>query len=482
MNLRDITAAELTAQVTDNSGLLKKLSESLYDLHEKGRDLNVFISFDKQHLEQETAALAARLARGERPSLAGIPAVLADNICTVFYPTTCASKMLAEYRPPFSARLVESLQQKGALITGKTNMEEFGLGCSGNSSHYGVAKNPWEAERTAGSGAAAAVSTSSALLAFATDTVGELRQSASFCGVLAIRPSYGRISRSGVIDYASSMEQVGVAARTTTDLALALEAAAGPDPRDPTSLKAEAPPYASLLESGEGKLKAAVPESWDRASGLEDGVKDCFQSELEQIKAMGIEVDFVELKHFREAPLAAAVISAVEAFSNLANMDGVRFGCRGSAASLQEMYTVSRSEAFSSKLKKFIGFGALVSSEKYYRKHFLKSQRMRTRIKDELAACLEEYDLLLTPTTPFAAPLAGGSLDAFHLLDPANFYTAAPALAGLPALTFPVYTDDGLPAGLQLIGETGDETALLRASLRLEKGRSPLKFPEPGSM
>lgn len=482
MDLHNTSATELAEQAQKDPGLLEQVSRNLSQLHAQGQDLNMFISYKDPYPEELMASLKKRLAEEESIPLAGVPVALADNVCTDFFKTTCGSKMLSEYFPPFNARLTELLQEKGAAIAGKTNMEEFGLGCTGNSSFYGPVKNPWNGNRLAGSGAAAAVAASTALLAFASDTRGELRQSASYCGVLALRPSYGRISRRGVIDYASSMEQVGIASKTTADLAAALEAAAGPDPRDPTSLKQEVPAYTALSDMAGETLSVAVPEGWNRAPGLEKEVEDCFAAELEHLKAAGAAIEFVDLEHIHEAYLVAAIISAVEAFSNLANFDGVRFGYRGSAASLQEMYTATRSEAFSSKLKQFLTFGALSSSEKYYEEYYLKSQRMRARIKAELEGCLQRYDLLLTPTAPVTAPLSGGREDEFRLPDPADFFTAAPGLAGLPALSFPAYTASGLPAGLQFIAGKEDEAALFRAALLLEKERSPLKFPKPGSM
>ncbi len=478
MDLNNLPVDVLSAEVRQNPALLDEMSTTLSRLCSRGQKLQMFISFDPQKIAGETERVKKMLADGEELPLAGVPVALADNICTDDLKTTCGSRMLAGYEPPFSAALTVRLRGQGALLTGKANMEEFGIGCSGNSSYFGIVKSPWQEERIAGSGVAAAVSTCTATVGLASDTVGELRQAASYCGVLALRPSYGRISRRGIIDYASSMEQVGIMARSTGDLAAILQSVAGPDQRDPTSLNEPAPAYTSLLEDGEVSPKAAVPEDWDRAPGLEEDVKKCFQEQLDRMRAAGMEIVFVPLKHFAEAYRAAAVVSAVEAFSNLADYDGVRFGFREIAGSLQEMYTATRSAGFSSKVKKFLTFGALVSAGDYYERYFLKGQRMRTSIIKELGECLEHWGLLLTPTTPFTAPEAGGPLDSSHLPDRASYYTAAASLCGLPALTFPVYTASRMPAGLQFTAKAGEEAALLRISALLQKERA-LQFPGP---
>lgn len=354
-------------------------------------------------------------------------------------------------------------------------MEEFGIGCSGESSYFKGVKNPWNTKHTAGNGAAAAVLTGVVNFSLASDVRGELRQAASYCGVFALKPTYGRISRRGLLDSASSLENIGLMAGNTMDLAAALTAVAGHDPHDVTSLRSEAPDYISLLEGNSKELQAAVPENWQDAPYLEDELKDIFQGQLKKLEELGIKIHFVQLPHFQHSSLTATIISAVEAFSNLANYDGVRFGYRAEGRHLQEMYTLTRSEGFSSKLKKFLTFGALVSSAKYYNDYFLKAQKLRSVITKELEDCLQRYDLLLTPTTPFRAPGPGILPGREELPDPAGYYTAAANLAGLPALTYPLHTK-GLPYGLQFTGKKEDELTLLKAALLLEN-ENTLAFP-----
>jgi len=468
---------ELAAWVNSNPDLLDEMPKDFSTQCSKSQNLQIFISFNPHNLFQDVVGVKETLRQGKELPLAGATVALADNICTMDSVTTCASGMLSTYKHPFQARLVEKLQAKGAFMVGKTNMEEFGLGASGGSSHFGETKNPWDPSRSAGHGAAAATATL-VTLALASDACGEARQSATYCGVVSLKPSYGRISRKGVIDYAPSLAQPGIMARSVRDLALALEHTAGDDPADPTTLQIPVPAYTSLLNQDKKQtFRVAVLENWDEAPGLEEKVRDAFEGQLASLKNAGLEIESVPLKSFQEAYLAAAVISAVEAFSSLANFDGVRFGLRGEGKSLQEMYISTRTEGFSSKIKEFLTFGALVSNEEYYQDYYLKSQKMRARLKQELRTCLEQYDLLLTPAVPFAAPLLAESRGSWPLPDPACYFTAAANLSGLPALTFPAYAAPGLPAGLQLMGRFGDETTLLQAALRIEK-ENPLQLPE----
>lgn len=466
---RSYSARQLKERIKNKSLSPQELSSSIINhCNSVQEKYNAFISINTDNISKEIEALFDdKINVNDTPPPFGLSYSLGDNIATSRYLTTCASKMLSTYKPPFDAQVFLKLKESGAIIIGKTNLEEFGIGCSGESSFFKGVKNPWETKHTAGNGAAAAVLTGTVNFALASDARGELRQAASYCGVLALKPTYGRISRRGLLDSASSLENIGLMAVNTMDLAAALTAVAGHDPHDVTSLRCEVPDYISLLEENSGGLQAAVPENWQDAPYLEDELKDIFQVQLKKLEGLGIKIHFVQLPHFQYSSLAATIIGAVEAFSNLANYDGVRFGYRGEGKHLQEMYTQTRSEGFSSKLKKFLTFGALVSSAKYYNDYFLKAQKLRTVITKELEVCLQQYDLLLTPTTPFRAPETGILHGREDLPDPAGYYTAAANLAGLPALTYPLHTK-GLPYGLQFTGKKEDELALLKAALLLE--------------
>lgn len=476
MSYFNCSIQQLKVQIRNKTLLPQKMADTIiHRCHNVQEKFNVFISIDPDIISKEIETLFEdKLNKNENlPLLTGATYALEDNIATSKYVTTCASKMLSSYKPPFDAHVFTRLGESGAIITGKTNMEEFGIGSLGESSFFKGVKNPWNINHTAGSGAAAAVLTGTTNFSLASDARGELRQAASYCGVIALKPTYGRISRRGLLDYASSLENIGLMSKNTMDLAAALVAVAGHDPHDVTALRSEVPDYPSLLEKNSGILQVAVPDNWKDAPYIDNELKDTFQDQLQHLEKLGVKIHFVHLSYFQYSSLVATIISAVEAFSNLANYDGVRFGYRGKGGHLQEMYTQTRSEGFSSKLKKFLTFGALISTEKYYNDYFLKAQKLRTAIIKELEKCLQEYCLLLTPTTPFKAPELGTLQNKAttiweELSDPAGYYTAGANLAGLPSLTFPLHTAD-LPYGLQLTGKKEDELTLLKAALLLEK-------------
>lgn len=418
--------------------------------------LNAFISFNPAVTNgEQTGQLSGKA------SLDGTSFALADNICTATLKTTCASRMLEAYQPTFGSTAGQKLEDKGALLVGKTNMDEFGMGTWGQGSHFGAGKNPWNEKHTAGSGAAAAVAVGAVTLALAADRLGEVRQAAAYCGVIGLKPTYGRISRSGLIDCAPSLEQLGIIAKDSTSLAAALETVSGHDPKDATSFKAEVPPYVNLLQEKLNVVKVAVPEDWKAFTDMAGLNKKIFQ------------VKTVPLQYFKHALVTASIIAAVEAFSNMSNYDGVRFGLRGDGKHLQEMYRLTRTEGFSSFVKEFLTFGALISSGKYYKDYFLRAQKMRTIIKKELEDCLQQYDLLLIPAVPFSAPSLENGATGSNLPDPAAYYTAAANLSGLPAITCPIpghKPADSLPnAGLQFIAKIWDEALLLKTVRFLER-------------
>jgi aspartyl-tRNA(Asn)/glutamyl-tRNA(Gln) amidotransferase subunit A len=428
---------------------------------DKAKNLNAFISLT-------SAAMAGKTEPADVVTFA-----LADNICTDELKTTCASPMLKDYQPPFGSSAAQRLTAKGALLVGKTNMDEFGVGAWGKSSYFGAVKNPWNEKHTAGSGAAAAVASGAVSLALAADRWGELRQAAAYCGVIGLKPTYGRVSRSGLIDCAPSLEQLGIIARNTVDLAVALEAVSGSDPQDPTSFQGDVPPYTDLLQEKVGTIKVAVPGDWADMPYLTKEMKEAFADSINSLNNTFFQVETVALPYLQHSLLTAVIIGAVEAFSNMSNFDGVRFGMRGRGKHLQEMYRLTRTEGFSSEIKQLLTFGALISSGKYYNDYFLKAQKMRTLIKKEFEQCLEQYDLILAPTTPFQAPSLGDGYDGNNSLlpDSAAAYTAAANLAGLPAMTFPLpaRSADKLPtAALHFTAKAWNETLLLQTAQLLE--------------
>ncbi len=440
---------------------------------------NAFINFDAVLIGKGIDDLLQGIGPDKALPLAGVSFALSDAVCAG-ETTTCASQILKSYRPPFEATVARKLKENGAFLAGKTNMDEFNLGTDGESSFFGAIKNPWDTKYIAGAGAAAAVSGRAVNVALAADGCGELRQSASYCGVPSLKPTYGRISRRGLIDGAPSLEQIGLTAPSIADLAAVLPFVSGHDAGDPTSFKHDVPAYASLLrENGDDNYKVAVPENWAGSPYLEEGIKKAFLSALEHLKEKGFRVETIPMPYLFRSLDTAAIIRSVETFSALANYDGVRFGLRAAGGdSLQEMYRKSRTEGFGSRVKKFLTFGALISAGKYYERVFLRAQKMRTLIIKELENCLQAYDLLFLPAVPFGAPLLGDDHGMGFLPDPAGYYTAAANLAGLPAITFPMPAEmaPGDSASMQFIGKAWDEVALLQAALLMEKGNPP-RFP-----
>jgi len=469
-------AGEVNAKEVSPQQIGEDVARRCAAVHEK---CNAFIKFDPELIEKGIKDISQKIAQNKKLPLAGVSFGLSDAICAGGTTTTCASRMLESYRPPFEASVVLKLKEWGAFPAGKTNMDEFNLGATGKNSFFGEIKNPWDTEYTAGSGAAAAVSSRAVNFALAPDGCGELRHSASYCGIPALKPTYGRVSRKGLVDVAPSLDQIGIMAPSVLDLAAILEAISGYDPEDPTSFAHEVPSYTLLLQEKEniGPFKVAVPENWAEAPYLEEGIKKAFLETLEYLKKENFQVQMVSLPNFSHSIVTAAIIRAVEAFSSLGNYDGVRFGLRVEGSHLQEMYRKSRTEGFGSNLKQFLTFGALISAGNYYGRVFQKAQKMRTLIIKELESCLQSFDLLFIPAVPFQAPLLSSNDKACLLPDPAGYYTAAANLAGLPAITIPVPAESvSGSAGVQFIGKAFDEAKLLQAGLLLEK-ENPPRFP-----
>lgn len=383
-------------------------------------------------------------------SLENIPYAAANNICTKNFKTSCGSKMLSSYQPPFDAHVISLLQNKGAVITRKTDIEEFGIGFFSS----------------AGKETAAAVADENVSFAIGSDSRGELRTAAAYCGITAIKPSYGRLSRWGLIDHAPSMESIGIAGSKTNIIAQVLEAVSGEDPKDPTSLKKDVPPYSQLLNEKK-EFSIAVPRNWSDIQYIEEDIQKNFLDYLDKLKSWQQNITFIDIPTLNDAYTAAAVITAVEAFSNLANYDGVRFGFRERGEHLQDMYVQTRTKGFSSKTKKFLTFGALISNEYYYEKYFLNAQKARRLINKELQECFQKYDLLLTPTMPIKTSMLES--DNNKIFDPMFSYTAPANLAGLPALTFPVSINSSSFGGLNFTANYDCEETLLQISAYLEE-------------
>jgi len=426
----------------------------------------------------ETEALATaeladqRLQQGDMAPLLGIPIAHKDIFCTDGVRTSCGSRMLDNFVAPYNATVVEKLSEAGAVSLGKLSMDEFAMGSSNETSFYGPVVNPWDSSRVPGGssgGSAAAVAAGLVMAATGTDTGGSIRQPAAFCGVTGIKPTYGRVSRFGMIAFSSSLDQGGVFARSAEDAALMLQTISGFDEKDSTSLDSTSDDLVSGLKNSiEGLRIGVVSDYFDQ--GLDAGVASSVHAALAELEKLGAVLVDIELPTSKLAVPTYYVIASAEASSNLARYDGVRYGYRAeNPIDLEDMYKRSRAEGFGSEVKRRILTGTYVLSAGYYDAYYLKAQRVRRLIRDEFVAAFEQVDLLAGPTTPTTAFRAGAHADDPVAMYLSDIYTTAVNLAGLPAISVPAPQVDGLPVGLQLIGNFLKEDQLLRTAHQLQQ-------------
>jgi len=411
----------------------------------------------------------------------GIPVAVKDNILVEGERTTCASKMLENFVAPYEATAVKRMREEGALVAGKTNLDEFAMGSSTEHSAFFPTKNPWDLERVPGGssgGSAAAVSALSAPLALGSDTGGSIRQPASFCGVIGIKPTYGRVSRYGLVAFASSLDQIGVFGRRTEDVALLTEVISGKDEMDSTSADEPVPRWSETCREVPSKLKLGVPKEFMEFP-LQKEVREAFEEFLKALEGEGYEIREVSLPHARYAIPAYYIVAPSEASSNLARYDGVRYGHRAKEyKDVWEMYAKTREEGFGSEVKRRIMLGTFALSAGYYDAYYLKAQKVRRLIYEDFKKAFEEVDALLSPTTP-TLPFKLGE----KLTDPIEMYlsdilTVPVNLAGLPAISVPVGWKKGLPVGGQIIGRPWDEELLFKVSYLWEQlSKHPERVP-----
>ncbi|MCK2097385.1 Asp-tRNA(Asn)/Glu-tRNA(Gln) amidotransferase subunit GatA [Thauera aromatica] len=436
--------------------------------------LNAFITVDRDGALAAARAADARLAAGQGGALVGIPLAHKDVFCTEGVLTTCASKMLANFVSPYDAHVVNLLKAAGAVNLGKTNMDEFAMGSSNESSWYGPVKNPWHPERVPGGssgGSAAAVAARLAPIATGTDTGGSVRQPAAFCGITGIKPTYGTVSRYGMIAYASSLDQGGAFGASAEDCALLLSAMTGFDERDSTSLERPAEDYAvALAASAPGAkplagLTIGLPREFF-AEGMADDVRAAVDAALDAYRALGATTVEVSLPNAKLAIPAYYVIAPAECSSNLSRFDGVRYGHRAADyGDLADLYSKSRAEGFGAEVKRRILVGTYVLSHGYYDAYYLQAQRLRRLIAEDFRAALTQCDLIAGPTTPTTAWALGQMADDPVQMYLSDIYTIAVNLAGLPGLSHPAgFGAEGLPIGLQLVGDYFAEARLLNAA------------------
>ena len=439
--------------------------------------LNAYISVDAEKSLAQARAADERLARGAAAPLTGIPLAQKDIFCAEGWRTTCGSKMLETFVAPYDATVIERCNAAGAVILGKTNMDEFAMGSSNENSFYGPVKNPWDAARVAGGssgGSAAAVAARLAPAATGTDTGGSIRQPAALCGLTGLKPTYGVVSRWGMIAYASSLDQGGPMARSAEDCAVLLSTIAGFDERDSTSVERPSEDYGRLLREARGDkplagLKIGLPKEFF-GEGCDAGVMAAVQAAIAEYRQLGAETVDVSLPNMKLAIPAYYVIAPAEASSNLSRYDGVRYGYRAPEYSdLNDMYAKSRAQGFGAEVKRRILIGTYVLSHGYYDAYYLQAQRIRRLIADDFVAAFKQCDLLLGPTTPGTAFGIGEKADDPVQMYLSDIYTIAVNLAGLPGMSLPCGVNAGLPVGLQLIGDYFGEARLLDAAHRFQQ-------------
>ncbi|MGC3998909.1 MAG: Asp-tRNA(Asn)/Glu-tRNA(Gln) amidotransferase subunit GatA [Anaeromyxobacter sp.] len=445
--------------------------------------VGAFLAVTADRARAAARAADERAARGERRSaFDGVPVAVKDIFLTRGTPTTCGSRILEGYLPPYDSTAVERLEGAGAVLLGKLNMDEFAMGSSNENSAYFPCHNPWDLSRTPGGssgGSAAAVAARLAWGTLGTDTGGSIREPAAFCGVVGVKPTYGRVSRYGVIAFASSLDQVGPLARSVEDAAHLLAAVAGHDPRDMTSSTRPVDDYLGGLEGGAKGLRVGVPKEW-LSGGLEPGVEQAVRAALDAYEKLGAKLVEISLPHSRYGIAAYYLIAPAEASSNLARYDGVRFGLRAPARGLKELYTATRAQGFGPEPKRRIMLGTYALSSGYYDAYYLRAQKVRTLVRRDFDRAFEACDVVAGPVTPGVAFKLGERTEDPLQMYLADVFTITANLAALPALSLPCGKDPatGLPVGLQLVGRPFDEATLLRAARALEREVGTFPAPE----
>ena len=455
----------------------RELAEAHIAAVEAARPLNAFLCETPEKARAMAAESDARLARGAARPLEGLPLAIKDLFCTENVPTTAGSRILKGFTPPYESTVTAHLWRDGAVMLGKANLDEFAMGSANVTSAFGPVENPWRCQGDnrplvpggSSGGSAAAVAARAALGATGTDTGGSIRQPASFCGIVGLKPTYGRCSRWGTVAFASSLDQAGPMTRSVKDAAIMLQSMAGYDPKDSTSAAVPVPDFEAALSGDIRGLKIGIPREY-RIDGMPQEIEAVWQRGIDWLKDAGAVPVEVSLKLTKYALPAYYIIAPAEASSNLARYDGVRFGLRVPGESLDEMYEGTRAEGFGAEVRRRILIGTYVLSAGYYDAYYLKAQRVRALIARDFDEAFKSCDVLLTPTAPSAAFAIGEKSDdpiAMYLND---VFTVGVSLAGLPAISVPAgLSGDGLPLGLQLIGRAFDEETVLRAGTAIER-------------
>ena len=479
MRITEWTAVELGKKIKAGEVTAVDAAKAvLAQIRAVEKDVHAYVTLlDEETILKKAAEVQEKIEKGElNGPLAGVPVAIKDNMCTEGIRTTCSSKILFNFEPAYTAEAVLNLEKAGAVIIGKTNMDEFAMGSTTETSAYGVTRNPWNLEHVPGGssgGSCAAVAAGECSFALGSDTGGSIRQPSSFCGVTGLKPTYGTVSRYGLIAYGSSLDQIGPVAKDVTDCAAILEAIASYDKKDSTSVKREDYDFTSALVDDVKGMKIGIPGDY-LGEGLDPEVKDAILAAAKALEAKGAIVEEFDLSLVEYAIPAYYVIACAEASSNLARFDGVKYGYRAKdSEGLHNMYKKSRSEGFGEEVKRRIMLGSFVLSSGYYDAYYLKALRTKALIKQAFDKAFAKYDVILGPAAPNTAPKLGSSLSDPLKMYLGDIYTISVNLAGLPGMTVPCGKDSrGLPIGLQLIGDCFQEKKIIRAAYAFEQTRS----------
>lgn len=475
MDLMNLTAVELGKKIKNKEVTVVDAVKAAYDnIETKESEYNCYVTLTKEAALKKAEEIQAKIDDGTLTGpLAGVPVAIKDNMCTKDVLTTCSSKILGNFVPTFSSEAVLNLEKAGAIMIGKTNMDEFAMGSTTETSYYGATKNPRNKEHVPGGssgGSAAAVAANECSFALGSDTGGSIRQPSSYCGVTGMKPTYGTVSRYGLIAYGSSLDQIGPIAKDVTDCATILEIISSYDPKDSTSIKRDDYNFTEALVDDVKGMKIGIPKDY-MIEGLDKEVKDAIYKAADLLKAKGAVVEEFDLSLVQYAIPAYYVIACAEASSNLARFDGVKYGYRtDNYEELHEMYKKSRSEGFGAEVKRRIMLGSFVLSSGYYDAYYLKALRTKALIKKAFDKAFEKYDVILGPVAPTTAPKLGESLSDPIKMYLSDVYTISVNLAGLPGISIPGGNDSkGLPIGIQLLGDCFKEKNIIRAAYSLEQ-------------
>ena len=476
MDILKYTAVELGRKIKDKELTAVEATQAVLDrIDSVENTVHAYVTVDREDALKKAAQIQKKIENGELTGpLAGVPVAIKDNMCTEGMLTTCSSKILYNFVPTFTAEAVKNLEAAGAVIIGKTNMDEFAMGSTTETSAYGVTRNPWNPDHVPGGssgGSCAAVAAGECFYALGSDTGGSIRQPSSFCGVTGIKPTYGTVSRYGLIAYGSSLDQIGPVAKDVTDCATILEIIASHDLKDSTSVERETNFTDALVDDVKG-MRIGIPRDY-LGEGLDPEVKEAILAAAKVLEAKGAVVEEFDLSLVEYAIPAYYVIASAEASSNLSRFDGVKYGYRSEDyEGLHNMYKKSRSEGFGPEVKRRIMLGSFVLSSGYYDAYYLKALRTKALIKKAFDEAFAKYDVILGPASPYTAPKLGESLSDPIQMYLGDIYTISVNLAGLTGMTVPCGMDSkGLPIGLQLIGDCFKENNIIRAGYAFEQSR-----------